>query len=263
MILSQTGKTSRWFSMLFTPPHSAAVDYSVDTARGNTDATPLSIQAKTSDTQLTLTDIWGGDGDMVWPAFGVGETLEIVSTSANDAAAGTGARTGLYFSLDTDFNEVVTPFTLNGTTPVTLGAGHHRRQSVRVITGGSSEKNEGKITVQVAGAGAVRAVIDIGRSRNFDGQFTIPAGKFAVPLYAHTMLNKNYDGFRAFEFRNAAVADSVWSGNALVPLYQNIVSFEVRAAGMVPEKTDINGKVMTSSTGGTCVTIVEFFLYDM
>lgn len=108
------------------------------------------------------------------------QSLEILSSSANDAAAGTGARTILVQSLDADLNEVSTIVTMNGTTPVVLAGAHLHVNLMVLATHGSGNVNAGNITLRVAGGGAVQGYIaaGVGMMRAF--KFTVPAGKIGV-----------------------------------------------------------------------------------
>lgn len=104
------------------------------------------------------------------------ESWEIVSDSAADTAAGTGARTALISYLDSDYIRRTSLVTLNGTTPVSIAANCMRHQSCIVVTAGSGRTNAGLLTVRVSGGGATRASVPIGFSSSRQASFTIPAG---------------------------------------------------------------------------------------
>jgi len=120
-------------------------------------------------------DIWSGGG--LYPFQTTAQTLEIVSASANDTAAGTGARTVSMILLDANFNPVSVTVTLNGTTPVTISDGPYIRVNLmQVATAGSGQTNAGNITLRVAGAGATQGVILAGATIAQSSIFTVPAG---------------------------------------------------------------------------------------
>lgn len=77
-----------------------------------------------------------------------GETVEIFSSSTDDAAAGTGLRTVRIFGLDENWTRQVADVTLNGTTPVTASGIWTRLTFVKALTGGSGMTNAGTITVR-------------------------------------------------------------------------------------------------------------------
>lgn len=119
-------------------------------------------------------DIWSGGG--LYPFLTAATNLEIVSSSVNDTAAGTGARTVTIFGLDASYVEISSTVTLNGTTAVAVPIQYFRINSILVITAGSLEVNDGAITVRDAGAGATRGLIPQNVSISRQAIFTVPAG---------------------------------------------------------------------------------------
>lgn len=109
------------------------------------------------DIGATPEDLFGGTG--LIPAPAIPESWEIVSSSVNDTAAGTGARTVSLRTLDGNYDEIVQTVTLNGLTPVALSGTHIRINAGVVLTAGSGLINAGTLTIRVAGAGADRGTI--------------------------------------------------------------------------------------------------------
>lgn len=105
------------------------------------------------------------------------QSLELVSDSANDAAAGTGARTVAVFTLDGNYNQVTTVVTMNGVTPVVLPGTHLMFNGMAVATSGSGHTNAGNITLRVAGGGTNQGYMAAGFGNALNGLFTVPAGK--------------------------------------------------------------------------------------
>lgn len=89
----------------------------------------------------------------------------IVSSSTDDAAAGTGARTvrvmGIASPLLTEQSETVI---LNGTTPVDTTKSYTHITELRVLTVGSGATNAGTITATAATDSTISAAITIGRN---------------------------------------------------------------------------------------------------
>lgn len=105
------------------------------------------------------------------------ETLQIISSSANDAAAGTGARTVRIVYLDTNNEPAVMTATMNGTTAVSLGAGIKAVQWMEVATVGSNEVAVGNIVIRNAAATTVEfEKITAGGNRSMSCRFQVPAG---------------------------------------------------------------------------------------
>lgn len=128
-------------------------------------------------------DIWPGGGDYSgFPA--AADVVEILSTSANDAAAGTGARSVRFYYLDANGNAfdswgnwLYSDVTLNGVTPVSTGITALRVWSVQVITAGSGKTNAGTLTMRQVSAPAVAfCSLPAGYSRCLSSVFTVPLG---------------------------------------------------------------------------------------
>lgn len=102
--------------------------------------------------------------------------VEVVSSAAADAAAGTGARTIRVWGLDADWNEITEDITLNGTTAVQGTKLFLRINTVAVLTAGTGLTNAGNITIRDASAGTTRSYIALGVSTSEVGLFSVPAG---------------------------------------------------------------------------------------
>lgn len=126
------------------------------------------------DTGTIPEDVWSGGG--LYPWMTASTALEIVSTNANDTAAGTGARTVLVQGLDINYIEVSQTITLNGVTPVALPQNLFRINNALIASAGSGETNTGIINIQDAGAGTIRAIIPAGYGITKQSIYTVPAG---------------------------------------------------------------------------------------
>lgn len=143
----------------------------------------LSLQGVNEDVDAGTEDVCdpGGTyaGQPVLPTQAA-EALNIVSSSANDAAAGTGQRTIRIEGLNSALSVVEETVTLNGTTPVVTSSTWVRVLRVFGLTAGSGGTNAGAITVKHNTTTAnVFAVIKAGRSQAMLAAFTVPAGKTA------------------------------------------------------------------------------------
>jgi hypothetical protein len=125
--------------------------------------------------------------ETVWPINGLlghppSPTLMLISsTSANDTAAGTGARTVLLEGVNGTGGRASEIVTLNGQTPVSTVKTYDAIERMVVLTVGSGGSNAGFI---YAGTGAVTAgvpavpysVIATGENASIIGHWTCPAG---------------------------------------------------------------------------------------
>ena len=119
-------------------------------------------------------DIWEGGG--AYPLQATATKLEILSASANDTAAGTGARTFVIQGLDTNFNQISETITMNGVTPVQTVGTYLRVNSLTIASSGSGQVNAGDVTLRVTGAGATQAIARAGYGFAKQCVFTVPNG---------------------------------------------------------------------------------------
>ena len=157
-----------------------SIDPQVDIARGA--FTGFSIVNKYGknpdiDSASVPEDIWGGGGIYTGFPLTTLETLEVLSTSADDAASGTGARTVTITGLDGDYNIITETVTLNGTTPVATTKQFRRAHTMRTVTAGSNGVNAGVITVRHSSTESnVFLAMQIGTNQTNNSGYTIPAG---------------------------------------------------------------------------------------
>jgi hypothetical protein len=118
--------------------------------------------------------------------------MEVVSDSANDTAAGTGARTVVIGYLDSTYTAKTATITLNGTTAVAMPENVLRVNSVIVATVGTvGGNNIGNVSVRAAGGlgatyGYMAAAIGIARN----SLYTVPAGFVFDILSAVLSINR-------------------------------------------------------------------------
>lgn len=125
-------------------------------------------------TPATNTDVWEGAG--LYPFQASATKLEILSASANDAVAGTGARTVTLQGLDANFNAVSEVLTMNGVTPVQTQFSYLRVNDLRVTTAGSGGQNAGDVTLRVTGAGATQGIMRALYGYAKTAIYTVPTG---------------------------------------------------------------------------------------
>jgi hypothetical protein len=119
-------------------------------------------------------DVWEGGG--AYPFQAAATVLEILSASASDTAAGTGARTFLLTGLDTNYNVISETLTMNGTTPVQTVNSYLRVNGLNIATAGSGLTNAGDVTLRVTGAGATQGIARAGYGYAKTCIYTVPAG---------------------------------------------------------------------------------------
>jgi hypothetical protein len=137
------------------------------------------------DTNTVPEDVWENGGTYTgWAA--AAENLMVVSTSAADASAGTGARTGTVICLDSTYTQVTVSFTLNGTTPVNTGSSVIRCHTASISTAGSGGVNAGALSFyQQTTTANIFLSMTAGRNQTNCSCYTVPALKKAYMRKLH------------------------------------------------------------------------------
>jgi len=197
-------------------------------------------------------DVWTGGG--IYPWMTGSTSLEIISTSADDAAAGTGARTVTINGLDTAYAEIAQTITLNGTTAVAVPTPLFRIQSALIMTAGTAKVNAGDLVIRDLGAGTSRAVIPLGYGITRQSQFTVPASYTLIINSLLLCIN------RPTSSRDATVATFIQSSTGIyrLPLEMSVDGNPYRHDGVpgivLPEKTDFGIRCTYVSAGNTDLT---------
>ena len=200
-------------------------------------------------------DIWNGGGEYTGLNATAAETISVVSDSADDNAAGIGARTMRLDGLDADYNEISEEITLTGLTPVLTVQSFIRCSFAITLTAGSNGEPVGTITAnQSTSTGNVFFVMPIGSNRTMVASYTVPAGKTAY-----------IDGtFASLSKKTAATSEIKGKVRILGGVFEVAEWYSVNATGSsyvhrdfevlsraVPEKSDliISADADTNNTG--------------
>ena len=209
--------------------------------------------------QFGINNAVGTSFETIWTASSVysylsaASVLKISSGSADDASAGTGARTVRIRGLDANYNEISETVTLNGQTAVNTTNSYLRVFSLVVLTAGSGGVNAG---ILYAGTGTVTsgvpanvfAQVEIGYCSSTMALWTVPAGYTAyVTSYTFTS--------------NSSTANNQITGAVIIRPFGGVFSFEATAKMeggnsfdrhfdtylVVQEKSDIQMQVLASA----------------
>lgn len=123
--------------------------------------------------------VWAVGGEYVWPA--IAQQMEVVSSGAQDTAAGTGIQQVCFHYLDASFVEKEVILTMAGAVAVpTVVADIYRVQQIFAYRFGGNFVAAGNIDVRMIGAPAtIFGRISLGNTRSRDCRLTVPAGKIA------------------------------------------------------------------------------------
>lgn len=207
-------------------------------------------------------DVWDPGDILVYPT--VGEQWEVLSSSVNDTALGTGARTVELRYQDDQYARQAETVSLNGTTPVLFTAtDQFRFEEFEVMSADPSNGNvnDGDITVRVASGGATRGALLAGENIALDGHYTVPAGKTSFIVGIFQEINKNEDvvvSYLATRGENgifrAGIKSSIYQSSATFPF--------VLAAIKLEEKTDFKTMAVSSNLIATPLVMIQIIEVD-
>lgn len=199
-------------------------------------------------------------GGTTIPWLSSATSLEIVSDSAADAAAGTGARTVSIDGLNANYSRVSQTVTLNGTTAVAIPTQLIAINRLRVLSAGTGLTNAGLITVRNAGAGTSRCLIPIGRSISQSSGYTVPAS-CTLQINRHlASINRTVTAGRWITYTGAfQLWDGTQYGPTVLPLEVSIsdtalAAFMAEPGLVLPERSRFWLQVNAVSGNNTDVT---------
>lgn len=174
--------------------------------------------------------------------------VSVVSSSANDTAAGTGARTVEIQGLDADYNLQTLTVTLNGTTAVTTGSDTYIRVfRMRVVTAGTNETNVGNITASIGGVDIAQIKADAGQS--LMGIYTVPAGHNVYLTKFQASLSKNQEAVVQLRTKGGHGHDNgVWRVLGQFGTFANTIEYEYVVPLQFYQKTDIQFRAKAGAT---------------
>jgi len=206
------------------------------------------------DTATVPEDVWGQGGTYTGFPSSTLETLEVLSDSANDAAAGTGARTVSITGLDTDYNTISETVTLNGLTPVATTQQFRRAHTMRVVSAGSGGLNAGTLTVRHSTTEAnIFLTMVVGSNQTQCSAYSVPAGHTAYIRRVNCTVRSS---------ATAYVEGNLWIRN-FGEVFRQRRSFsasntlghrdEIYGGIAVPEKSDVVIRITSCSANNTVV----------
>jgi hypothetical protein len=203
--------------------------------------------------------IWDQGGLYVYPTAAI--TMTVSSSSTNDAAAGTGARTVAIAGLDANYREISETITLNGQTAVNTVNQYIRVYRARVTSAGSGGTNAGNIhigtgTVTAGVPATTYARVSAGEGQTLMAIFTVPAG-YTAYIQQGTIASGTEQSNKFITAKlKVRPFGEVFQTKALVTLSNDFIGFDFGVALAIPEKSDIEGRAFSSS--GSNVVAVTF-----
>lgn len=200
-------------------------------------------------------------------------SLEILSSSANDASAGTGARTIYIEGIGTSYALTSETVTLNGTTAVALVNQYYRVYRAYIVTSGtyatqSSSSHAGTLTIRTSGGGATWCTIGVdsglGLGQSLTGSYTVPHG-YTAHVYASYVSVESTKTVTSYFFARQGIDTIVapFTAMRLQTVLNSAAGFtdfgDTHFIGEYPAKTDIG--FMAKTPSGTAAVSVEFKIY--
>lgn len=200
--------------------------------------------------------IWSEGGLYVYPTSA--STMYISSSSANDTAAGTGARTATVYGLDADFEQISVTVSLNGQTGVQLNGAlnWYRVNRIIVNTAGSVGANAGVLYVgtEATPSGGVPATkyatVAIGDNQTLMCLWTVPVGYTAYLHQKDVSASSSAGKFAIFTLVSRPNG-GVFNVRDRVTLANNSTTIPYWNPIIFTEKTDIEVRAIADSSGGT------------
>lgn len=167
-------------------------NFSLEVAKGNVSKHSLITKFghnPTVNTGTTPEDIWNYGGAYVAPT--TARVHAIVSDSANDTSAGTGARTVLIIGINDSYARTTETVTMNGTTPVNTVNSYLHIHLMQVQAVGSGGVNAGNITATAATDATVTCSIDATHGQSESAVYLVPSGYTAYIMRVRARMNNS------------------------------------------------------------------------
>jgi hypothetical protein len=227
--------------------------FELQVARGQVDGHKTLFKfGVNGDVGASLETVWAQGGTYVYPASAT--VMKISSSSADDASAGTGARTIAIFGLDANYNEISESVLLDGQTAVNTGNSYLRISRMYVTTAGSGATAAGTIyagtgTVTSGVPATVYGMILLNANQTQMAFWTVPAGYTLYLTGAfYTSGNTNANAWTNFQliqrplggvFRQQSSSRVPGNGDFILDLHTPLA---------FTEKTDIEVRAVASTS---------------
>jgi len=187
-------------------------------------------------------DLWGVGGRQVFPAAPV--VASVVSTSAADTSAGTGARTVRLYGLDASYNILTADVTLNGVTPVLTIVPFLRVTRLQTLTAGTTGSNEGTVTISMDGDPQARIQINDNLSHNIN--YTVPQDYWLIITHLTITVESGRDVLAKIFFRSPFITNNLWR-NQYTHIVPTVVGRSPLPPLVFPPRTDFTVTVQKLS----------------
>jgi hypothetical protein len=213
------------------------------------------------DVDTTEVTVWPLQSIIAHPAAAL--QMKVSSTSANDTAAGTGARTIVIQGLNKDFDEISETVTLNGLTEVLTSNLFFRVNYAYVDSAGSGNSAAGDIyigtgTVTAGVPATVYNIIKYDFNNTVTGHYTVPRGYTG---YLAQGLFSAGQAVGTTQVRGRLLTtgtNNIRSTAAVTTVNNGVADYAFEYPIAIPEKTDVEatGIGSAANNGVSCMFIL-------
>ena len=215
----------------------------------------VTIFGYNSDVDQVVETVWPQGGLLAFPSAAL--QLKVSSSSANDTANGTGARTVFLSGLDADHNTISETISLTGQTAVTTVKSYLHVNQCYVATAGTSDGAEGTIyfgtgTVTAGVPATVYDVIQYDYNTRITGSYTIPAGYtgyISQGLFSTGQASGSGPVTGRLVTRGT---DDIRRTAAIVTLNNGAADYVFEYPVVVPEKTTLEAQAIGTGNNNAC-----------
>jgi len=182
-------------------------------------------------------DVWQGTDVIIPFPSSSGETVSIVSTSANDTSDGTGARQVVIHGLDVGGSEQSETVILSGTTPVVSTLSYIFINKFYVTTVGSNNISVGDITIYKTGvATTVYSIIKANGNAALSCLYKVPVNKtlYILSWAVSASNNKRVTCRVRSTDENGALSSGVFTFKMIASLQDSTIQVRRPVAMLVP-----------------------------
>jgi hypothetical protein len=207
--------------------------------------------------------VWPQGGILTFPSTAI--KMKVSSSSTNDAAAGTGARTVMLMGLDSLYREIREVVTLNGQTAVETTQNFLRVNCATVVTTGSGNSAAGTIYIGTGDVttgvpATVYQVITVGDNNSICGHFCVPAGHTAFILKGLLSTGQVTGNNQVTGRLMTMNSDNIKRTLAITSITAGSGVYEFIAPPAVPEKTDIETTAVATSNNHIVSSFLNMIL---
>lgn len=232
-------------------------DFRLQVARGQIQGhTAINVFGYNPDVDTSEESVWP-DGSTV-PHPTAASALTIVSTSANDDSAGTGARTVYIEGLNGDYNVISETIIMDGTTPVVTTHTYLYVNQFYVATVGTGGVNAGEITAKVSTT--LYDIIAVGYNNRTTGHYCVPAGYTGYMTSGVITTGQASGSTSVTAFLKQHGPDGVVRVGAVTTLNNGSVQYDFSPPYVIPEKNCVGATVIGSANNNSASSFFSIIL---